>query len=108
MLDVEIDTRLFLRPSFAVHGLLSQGLFWVFNLETGEHYELNETAYWVVQRLQGSGMLWGELLAQFLQEFEVGPLIAEKDLLELLNELCNEGMLECSSKSNGGGQNGEE
>lgn len=93
MLDVELD-KMQLNPAYVIHGLPSAQLFWLFNIDTGEHYELNETAFWVLNQLAESAVSREDLLAKYLRVFEIKKAVAEVDLFEFLESLRDEGIIQ--------------
>lgn len=97
MLDANLSSLLKLRPCYVVHGIPEVNYYWLFNLESGEHYELNESAYWVVEKLNGKGVVWKDLIELFINEYQVDIKEAREDLIELLDVLRKEGILEKTS-----------
>jgi frataxin-like iron-binding protein CyaY len=102
MLDVELSNHFHISSCYVLRSMPSLGQYWLFNTVTGEHFEVNETAYWVLERLQGEGMTWNRLLKEFLNTFDIEEAAGEADLLELLTMLCTESVISETQKTNGG------
>ena len=67
--------------------------YWAFCLESGEHFELNSTAYEVLTQLGGGADL--EEIAKYLsEEYGVELDAASTDVRELLNEATEHGLVE--------------
>lgn len=68
------------------------GAFWAFNLESGEHFEVNETAFKVLEALEREAE--PEAIAQELAaEYGVGRADAEMDITELLEACASDGLV---------------
>ncbi len=80
-----------LRPGVRLRGGPS-GTFWAFNLESGEHFEVNETAFRVLKALGRE--VEPEVIAQELAaEYAVGEADAETDITELLETCVGDGLM---------------
>lgn len=63
------------------------------DLREGIYFGLNEVGTRVWELLEGGPTL-SELQAHIVEEFEVEPAVAERDLAELLTELVERGLIE--------------
>ncbi len=64
-----------------------------FNGSTGDTFLLNETALFIIQKIK-ENFSTEEILNSLVQSFDVPPLIAEKDLIEFINQLKSYQLLE--------------
>lgn len=68
------------------------GTFWAFNLESGVHFEVNETAFTVLNALERE--VDPDAIAQELvAEYGVGKADAEADITELLEACVGDGLV---------------
>ena len=65
------------------------GKYWVFNTDNGEHYSLNETSYWILERI-AEGLPIKNVLTNFLTHFEVDENNGKSDFNEIVNNFLNE------------------
>ncbi len=65
----------------------------VFDPDTGNSYTVNETGLWIIRRLQ-EGSSPEEVLSRMLEEYDVSPEEAERDLYEFLELLKGFGLWE--------------
>lgn len=66
--------------------------YWVFNIDNGEHYSLNETSYWILEKI-AAGFLINNIMADFLQEFDVDEAHGKNDFNEILNNFIKEDII---------------
>lgn len=59
-------------------------LFYAFNLENGDHFDLNKTSYWLLEQI-GQGISFGDLLERFIIEFELNSEVAMADLVDAID-----------------------
>ena len=58
----------------------------VFNPLTGESFSLNETGLFIIQQIK-QGLEFQEILQNLVNEFDVDPIDAEKDLQDFIEML---------------------
>jgi hypothetical protein len=64
----------------------------VLHMSTKRYYSLNETGAFVWRRLEG-GMERGEIVAEMVDEYDVGIAEAEMAITRLLDELLEESLI---------------
>ena len=84
MLEMKSDTRLSLAEDIIIQALPELDHYYAFNLKNGDHFKLNQTAYWVLEAI-GDGVKLARLLDRFAEAFELRPEAAEMDLCEVIN-----------------------
>ncbi|MCX8056792.1 MAG: PqqD family protein [Ignavibacteria bacterium] len=57
-----------------------------FNGSTGDSFILNETALFILSKIK-SNLSKEEILNSLIEEYDVNPITAEKDLLDFFNQL---------------------
>lgn len=83
MLALKPDTRLLLGEDIMIQTIPELDHYYVFNVKNGDHFELNHTAYWVLEAI-GQGVRLAELRPRFAERFELNAEIAENDLAEVI------------------------
>jgi hypothetical protein len=66
--------------------------FWAFDLESGEHYEVNTTAFKVLEALEGGAELETIVLG-LADEYGTDEDIVRADVAELLETCATEGLV---------------
>lgn len=92
MLALETGVVLALAPDILIRSIPSHGIFYAFNVSTGDHFRLNRTSYWILQSI-GEGIEWTELETRFLGTFEVAQEEAQTDLRDIVNKFLKEEIL---------------
>lgn len=72
--------------------------YWAFNIEKGEHYSLNKTSYWILEKIAENFPLQS-ILTDFLSYFNVEKKEGSKDFEDIIKKFLNEGIIK------GGGKN---
>jgi len=85
-----------LRDCCVLHGIERLDKYWLFNTENGDHYELNNTSYRILEQLNEKKS-FAALLNNLRNCFEIEDEVAVADLKELLTYLVNEGILQMES-----------
>lgn len=67
--------------------------YWAFNTENGDHYSLNSTAYWILERISSEPGTIDDVLTHFLQSFEVSQDEAKKDFKEIIESFLMQGII---------------
>ncbi len=88
---LEIDKVLQLKEEFLTYKLeVGDGMFWLFNIETGDSFILNETSYRMLSLLDGSKSI-GEIQECILDKYpDSNPDVILKDFVELLEKMVKE------------------
>jgi len=88
---LEIDKVLQLKEEFLTYKLeVGDGMFWLFNIETGDSFKLNETSYRMLSLLDGSKSI-EEIQECILDEYpDSNPDVILKDFEELLEKMVKE------------------
>lgn len=82
---LEIETKRFrLAENIMLRAASGTGLYYAFDLENGDHFDLNETAFWSLEQI-GQGVLLRDLLERFVVEFELNREVAMADLIEVVD-----------------------
>lgn len=66
--------------------------FWVFDLENGEHFEVNRTAFSVLEALEG-GAEFETIVFKLADEYGTDEDTARADVAELLEKCATEGLV---------------
>lgn len=85
---LEIDKVLQLKEEYILHNLeVEDGMFWLFNIETGDSFKLNETSYQMLSLLDGNKSI-EEVQKCFLEKYpDSNPDIILKDFEELFEKM---------------------
>jgi hypothetical protein len=65
-------------------------LYLAFDIQSGAHYQLNETAYWILRELDGTKEA-GEILGEFLEQFGIDRCVGSRDFWDTIDngiQLC--------------------
>ena len=85
--------RFRIHPDIVLHHIAALGKTWAFNVANGAHYTVNETAYWIFDRL-GRECSLEDMVNEFVNSFEVTYEAAEKDLRDFIIEMSGEGLID--------------
>ncbi len=83
---LEVDRVLQLKEGFILYKLeVDGGMFWLFNIENGDSFKLNEISYYILSLFDGNrGM--GEIHKCLLDNYpDADPNIIQKDFEELID-----------------------
>lgn len=69
----------------------ADGSHWAFNVESGSHYELNETAYRVLRGIEARRTT-EEIAAELAAEYEIPARQAESDVEEAIEAFACDGL----------------
>lgn len=92
MLEVNMNTVYSLANDMFLYKIKELEKYWVFNIDSGDHYSLNETSFWILEQLDGSVPL-KVVFEKFLETFEVDNIQGEKDFWEIVETFINEGFI---------------
>jgi len=99
MLELKESTILKLADNYVLYNLdISEGMFWLFDIEEGSNFDLNEVSYFELSVIDGKNTykeVCDKVILKYSDEnFET----VLKDLNELLDKLYKEGILVESKK----------
>lgn len=84
MLVLKPESRLALVDDILIQALPEAELYFAFNVNTGDHFKLNNTAHWVLDRI-GVGISLRELEADFAEEYGLERQSASEDVNEVVS-----------------------
>lgn len=97
MLEINEDDIYCLSENIFLHKISALEKYWVFNIDSGEHYSLNETSYWILERIAGTVTLKG-ILEEFLETFDVDNQQGKNDFYEVITGFLNEEIIKEDKK----------
>ena len=83
MLAIKPDVRLALAEGIMVQAIAELDHYYAFNIMGGDQFELNCTAYWVLEAI-GNGANFQALVDEFAQNFDLEEEKAKEDLAEVI------------------------
>jgi len=89
MLEINKDDIFILSDNIFLQKIEELGKYWVFNIETGEHYSFNETSYWILEHI-AANLPMKSILRNFIDTFDVDKSQAKDDLDETINKFLEE------------------
>ncbi|MBW1795160.1 MAG: PqqD family protein [Deltaproteobacteria bacterium] len=92
MLEINEDDVYCLSENIFLHKISELEKYWAFNIDSGEHYSLNETSFWIVERIAGTVPL-KSILEEFLETFDVDNKQGKNDFCEVITGFVNEGII---------------
>ena len=92
MLEINEDDVYCLSESIFLHKISELEKYWAFNIDSGEHYSLNETSFWILERIAGTVSL-KNIFEEFLKTFNVDNKQGKNDFCEVITSLVNEGII---------------
>lgn len=93
MLEVKATDLLVLPQNIFLQKIVELGKYWVFNIDSGEHYALNETAYWVIEMI-AEDLPLQSVLQDFLSSFDVDEDEGKSDFNDIIQNFLNEGIIQ--------------
>lgn len=97
MLEIKKNDLLELCDDVAIHGIPELEKFWVFNLKSGDHYSLSETAYFILTGFDKPGSM-GTAADKLANEYNISNEIAQQDCLDIISQYLDEGLLKIKYK----------
>lgn len=97
MLEINEDDVYCLSENIFLHKITELEKYWVFNIDSGEHYSLNETSFWILERIAGTVPL-NSILEKFLETFDVHNKEGKNDFCEVITGFLNEGIVKEDKK----------
>lgn len=92
MLEVNTNAVYSLAKDMFLYKIKELEKFWVFNIDSGEHYSLNETSFWILEHINGALSL-EVILGKFLETFDMDNKQGVKDFFEIVERFLNEGII---------------
>jgi hypothetical protein len=93
MLDVTREDTLQLSNAIAFHAIPELEKYWAFNVETGDQYDLNESAYFLLSLFSEPTVVLKALI-DFSNIYELSINEVDEDCLPILSQYLNEGLFE--------------
>lgn len=97
MLEINEDDVYCLSENIFLHKITELEKYWVFNIDSGEHYSLNETSFWILERIAGIVPL-NSILEEFLETFDVDKKQGKNDFFEVITGFLNERIIKEDKK----------
>jgi len=90
---LEVDKALQLKEEFILYKLeVGKGMFWLFNIENGDSFKLNETSYYMLSLFDGNRSI-GEICKCILNKYpNSNPDVVLEDFEELIERMKKENM----------------
>ena len=98
MLEIKQNDTFVLEENIFLQKISELGKYWVFNIDTGNHFTLNETSYWILEQIAES-LSVKSILMNFLRNFDVNEVQGKKDLNEIANNFIKEGIIKRREKN---------
>ena len=92
MLEIKQNDTFVLSENIFLQKISELGKYWAFNIDTGEHYSLNETSYWILEQIAES-LPTRNILMNYLDNFDVDENQGKDDFGEIINGFLNEGII---------------
>jgi len=93
MLGVTRNDILQLSKGIVLHAISELEKCWAFNVETGDQYDLNSSAYFLLTRFVEPTSV-NAALRDFTKTYELSDQEAAKDCLPLLSQYLEDGLFE--------------
>ena len=92
MLEIGQDDTFVLADNIFLQKIEELNKYWAFNTDTGEHFSLNATSYWIIEQIAENKPV-ENILEEFLKTFEVDHDCGKKDYYEILNHFIEEELI---------------
>jgi len=88
---LEVDKALQLKEEFILYKLeVGKGMFWLFNIENGDSFKLNEISYYMLSLFDGNRSI-GEICKCILNKYpNSNPDVVLEDFEELIERMKKE------------------
>lgn len=93
MLEMKDTDTFEISPSIFLQKISELKKYWAFNTDTGEHYTLNKTSYWILERIAGDLPLQN-IAQDFLSAFNVEEKEGKRDFNDIIKNFLDEGIIE--------------
>ena len=101
MLEIKQNDIFVLEENIFLQKISELEKYWVFNIDTGEHYSLNETSYWILEQIAES-LAVKDILESFLDSFDVDENQGKDDFQEIIPGFLKEGIIKRREKNEKG------
>jgi len=101
MLEINQNDSFILAENIFLQKITELDKYWVFNIDTGEHYSLNETSYWILEQLAENSPA-KTILDDFLENFDVDENLGKNDFGEIIKGFLTEGIIKRREKDEKG------
>ena len=98
MLEINQNDTFVLAEDIFLQKIAKLGKYWVFNTDTGEHYTLNETSYWILEQVAES-LPTKNILKNFINSFDVDQNQGKDGFNEIVNNFLDEGIIKRREKN---------
>ena len=92
MLDMNESNIYLLSDNVFLQKIIELDKYWVFKIDSGEHYSLNETSFWILEHLTGERPI-KDILKDFLDNFDADKKQGEHDFCEIAGKFLSEGLI---------------
>jgi hypothetical protein len=92
MLEIERNQILHLASDILLHSIEDLDKYWAFNIRSGDHYSLNESAFFLLAEFRQPHSI-SDALDRFRAEFDITAAVAIADGLEMINDFINNELL---------------
>lgn len=89
MLEINQDDTFMLAENIFLQKISELEKYWAFNIDTGEHYTLNETSCWVLEQI-AKNLPDRNILKDFLSTFDVNEPQGRNDFNEIVRSFLKE------------------
>ena len=93
MLEMKENETFKISPAIFLQKIIELEKCWAFNTDTGEHYTLNETSYWILERI-AEGLPPQNIVQDFLSTFDVEEKEGTRDFNDIIKNFLDEGIIE--------------
>ena len=98
MLEISQTDTFILSENIFLQKISELEKYWVFNIDTGEHYSLNETSYWILEQI-AEKLPAKNILKNFLGNFDVDENQGKDEFGEIITGFLREGIIERREKN---------
>lgn len=92
MLEIKEDTKFRINEGFVLHQVEELDKYWLFDIKTGDIFNLNEVSSYILQKLN-EPVSFTSLVLDVLDRFEVEEDTVRHDVTDTLEELLNEDII---------------
>jgi len=92
MLEIKQNDTFVLAENIFLQKISELGKYWVFNIDTGDHFTLNETSYWILEQI-AERLSVKSILMNFLGKFDVDENQGKDDFSEIVDNFIKEGII---------------
>ena len=101
MLEIKQNDTFLLGENIFLQKISELGKYWVFNIDTGEHYSLNESSYWILEQVVEE-LPVKDIFENFMGSFDVDENQGEDDFSEIMKGFLAEGIIKRRGKNEKG------